>query len=77
VAQRLNGDLSARVLSAVKKLTGKNQAWAAGSVIDEVSRLSRLPREEVQNQLHTLEDRRLIFCSTLGGKEVVVFTADR
>jgi hypothetical protein len=77
VTRRTNGDLNARVLSAVGRLTGKNYAWAAGSLVKEVARLSGLPESDVRAQLNVLEDRRLIFRSILGGVEVVVYTADR
>jgi len=77
VKNSAKGDMSARTLSAVSRLTGKNKAWAAGSLVHEVARLSGLAENVVREQLCILEERRLIFRSTLGGLEVVVYAADR
>ena len=76
MAKQSNAVRNARILTVVGRLTGKNRAWAAGSLVKEVAQLSGFSEADVREGLYVLEERRLIARSTVGGREVVVYTAD-
>jgi predicted transcriptional regulator len=66
-----------RVRVAIRKLTREGDAWAGFSLAARLETQFGFSRGELGQHLQRLEDRGLIARGWVGGKEVVVYTADR